>query len=89
MKLLRLFLRRGHLLSIAVHLENSSLYWLSSFPVSLDLHAILCLRLCFRGTQAAIVGTGILKRAHWSEVVRTPLLVGGGVVIPGQQRLNY
>ena len=35
MRFLRIFLRRAHWLSIVVHLEYSSLYWLSSFPVSL------------------------------------------------------
>lgn len=36
MRFLRMFLRRAHWLSIAVHLENASLHWLSSFPVSLN-----------------------------------------------------
>lgn len=57
-----MLLMMEHWLSIAVHLENSSLYWLSSFPVSLPPHARLCLRLCFRGTQAPIVETRILEQ---------------------------
>ena len=66
LRFLRTFLRRAHW-SIAVHLENSSLCWLSCFPVSLNWHTIFCLRFCFQGTQDAKVGTGILKWAHLSE----------------------
>lgn len=79
-RLLRTFLRREHWLFIVAHLENSSSLWLSSFPVSLNLCAVLCLRLCFWGTQAAIVGTGILEWVHWSEVARSPFFVVGGVI---------
>ena len=57
-------------------------------PGKPNWHAILCLRSCFQGTQDARVGTGVLKWAHLSEVVRTPLLVVDGEVIRGQQCLN-
>ena len=89
MRPLRMFLRMERWLTVAGHLENSSLSWLSSCFVSRPPACQTVCQALLSGHQAARAGSRILEWDHWSEVIRTLLLVVGGVVMPGQQHLSY